>query len=301
MENQLSLDLGLSKYSSYAIKKTSSINGDLVIDTIEFDVAKKMIIENHYSKKWHFTFGKLNIGIFKNDVLLGCAVFGLMMNTKSYNQIANIKVDEIIELNRLWISDELGKNAETILISKALSIMKRKMPQIKLVQSFADGRLGVGTIYKASSFNYYGFHLSRFFKNVENNDFFHKILFENTKNPTTMLKYNKLYLDKKLKCYMVKTYRYIYLLNRKTKIKLQQQPYPAYEKGMTEIDYKHPIGVLCRLQLMYENRGDIEYMKKTMLELKTRFSNEQIEKEIINQSKSNNDFGANETDEMEII
>jgi hypothetical protein len=301
MENQLSLDLGLSKYSSYAIEKTSSINGDLIIDIIDVDVAKKMVIENHYSKKWHHTFGKINIGIFKKNVLLGCAVFGNMMNSKSYNKIANIKENEIIELNRLWISDELGKNAETILISKSFSIIKRKMPHIKLVQSFADGRLGVGTIYKAASFNYYGFHYSRFFKNTQNNIFFHKVGFEDTRNVSTMLNYNKIYLDKKLKCYLVKTYRYIYLLNRKTKINLKQKPYPAYEKGMIEIEYQHPIGVLCRLYLMYQTRNDVEYMEKTMLELKSRFSNEQIEKEIINQSKSNNDFGANETDEMEII
>jgi hypothetical protein len=301
MEGQLSLDLGLSQYSPYAINKTSSVNGDLVIDIIEIDIAKKMITENHYSKKWNMSFGVINVGIFKNDKLLGCAVFGNMMNPKAFSKIADIKENEIIELNRLWISDELGKNAETILISKAFSIIKRKMPHIKLVQSFADGRLGVGTIYKAASFNYYGFDTSKFFEDLDNGEFYHDVPFQNTKRPDAMLSKNKRYLDKRLKCYLVKTYRYIYLLDRKTKINLKQKPYPAYEKGMIEIEYQHPIGVLCRLYLMYQTRNDVEYMEKTMLELKSRFSNEQIEKEIINQSKSNNDFGANETDEMEII
>jgi hypothetical protein len=301
MDRQLSFDLEFSKYTPYAIKKTSSINGELIIDVIDYYIAKKMIVNNHYSKKWNNAFGIINIGIFKNNKLLGCAVFGNMMNTKSYLSIAQIEKNEIIELNRLWISDELGKNAETILISKAFSIIKRKMPQIKLVQSFADGRLGVGTIYKAASFNYYGFHLTKFFQDIKTNNFYHDVPFHNTKRLNSMLLKNKLYLDKRLKCYIVKTYRYIYLLDRKTKIKLKQKPYPAYEKGMIEIDYQHPIGLLCRLYLMYKKEKDLEYMNKAMLELKSRFSNEQIEKEIINQSKSNNDFGANETDEMEIL
>jgi hypothetical protein len=301
MDRQLSFNLEFSKYTPYAIKKTSSINGELIIDVIDYYTAKKMIVNNHYSKKWNNAFGIINIGIFKNNKLLGCAVFGNMMNTKSYLSLAQIEKNEIIELNRLWISDELGKNAETILISKAFSIIKRKMPQIKLVQSFADGRLGVGTIYKAASFNYYGFHLTKFFQDIKTNNFYHDVPFHNTKRLNSMLFKNKLYLDKRLKCYIVKTYRYIYLLDRKTKIKLKQKPYPAYEKGMIEIDYKHPIGLLCRLYLMYKKEKDLEYMNKAMLELKSRFSNEQIEKEIINQLKSNNDFGANETDEMEII
>lgn len=299
MDGQLSLDLGLSQYSPYAINKTSSINGELVIDIIETDVAKKMIIENHYSKKWNMSFGIINVGIYKNDKLLGCAVFGSMMNPKAYSKIADIKENEIIELNRLWISDELGKNAETILISKAFSIIKRKMPHIKLVQSFADGRLGVGTIYKAASFNYYGFDTSKFFQDLDTNEFYHDVPFQNTKRPDAMLSKNKRYLDKRLKCYLVKTYRYIYLLDRKTKIKLKQNSYPAYEKGMVEIEYQHPIGVLCRLHLMYQTRNDIEYMNKTMLELKSRFTQEQIDNEIINQSKTKGDSIDDES--MEII
>jgi hypothetical protein len=294
MDTQLTFDLGFSQYSKYALKKESSINGSLVIDIIDVELAKKMIVENHYSKKWNTAFGIINIGIYKDNELLGCAVFGNLMNPQSYSSIAEIKQNEIIELNRLWISDNLGKNAETILISKSFSIIKRKMPHIKLVQSFADGRLGVGTIYKAASFNYYGFSLSRFFQDVETNEFFHKVPFENTKRPTTMLNRNKRYLDKKLNVYNVKTYRYIYLLDRKVKLKLKQQTYPIYEKGMEKIDYQHPIGVLCRLYQMYKNENDINYSDKVMFELKSRFTKDEIDKEMINQLKNKTFVNENE-------
>jgi hypothetical protein len=203
------------------------------------------------------------------------------MNPKSFQQFNdNFTQDSIIELNRLWISDELGKNAETILISKSFSIIKRKMPHVKLIQSFADGRLGVGTIYKAASFNYYGYNLSRFFQDIETGEFFHKVPFENTNRLQTMLSRNLRYLDKKLKPFNVKTYRYIYLLDRKTKIKLKQLPYPDYEKGMIEINYKHPIGLLCRLNLLYTSFNNLEYANKAMDELKERYSQEQIDKEL---------------------
>jgi hypothetical protein len=286
MNNQLSFDLGLSQYSPYAIKKYSKINGDLVIDIIDIDVAKKMIIENHYSKKWNMSFGLINIGIFRDTKLLGCAVFGNMMHPQSYKSIADIDQRAIMELNRLWISDDLGKNAETILISKSFDIIKKKMPYVKLIQSFADGRLGVGTIYKAASFNYYGFKTSKFFKDIDTGEFYHEVPFSNTRKGDMMVLRNKLYLDKKIKVFLVKTYKYIYLLNRKVKIKFKQLPYPSYEKGMEEIVYEHPIGVLCRLYLMYQTRNDIEYMNKAINELEIRFSKKEIDEELIKQSKS---------------
>ena len=58
----------------------------------------------------------------------------------------------------MWIDDTLGKNAESVLIAASLKLLRKADPNIVAVQSFADGRLGCGTIYKASNFRYYGFH-----------------------------------------------------------------------------------------------------------------------------------------------
>lgn len=42
--------------------------GKLIIKEIDRDIAKKLVVENHYSKKWGSPFGLINIGIFKEEI-----------------------------------------------------------------------------------------------------------------------------------------------------------------------------------------------------------------------------------------
>ena len=146
------------------IIKNTKNNGVLYIREIEYGVARDMIVTNHYSKKWNTAFGTINFGVFRDDTLLGCAVFGNLMNTKSYKNITDLGPKSVIELNRLWLSDDLQRNAETLMLSACFKILRKKYPYIKYVQSFADGRLGCGTIYKAANFGYYGYTFSSFLK-----------------------------------------------------------------------------------------------------------------------------------------
>ena len=157
------------------IVKNSKNNGILNIKEIDYNVAKHMMINNHYSKKWNTSFGKINVGIFKDEKLMGSAVFGNLMNPNSYKKITDCGKESVVELNRLWISDLLKHNAESILISSCIKIIKNCYKNIKFVQSFADGRLGCGTIYKASNFKYYGYSKSLFFKDLESGEIFHKV------------------------------------------------------------------------------------------------------------------------------
>lgn len=238
------------------ITKVSKNLGTLTIKEVEYNIAKDIIVKNHYSKKWNTSFGKINIGIFKNDKLLGVAVFGNLMNPNSHNKITDLGRSSVIELNRLWIDDELGHNAETILLGASFKIIKHSYPHIKFVQSFADGRLGCGTIYKASNFKYYGYSKSLFFEDIETGEVFHKVPLENTKRPQGFLVKNKKYLENKLKPFYVKTYRYIYPLDRKENCKLEEQEYPKYEKGIIETTFKHPNSLLSRLYIMYNEIGE---------------------------------------------
>ena len=134
---------------------------------IDYDTAKEMMLKNHYSHKWNTAFGKINIGVYKDNILLGCASFGNLMNPKSFKSISpDLTQENVIELNRLWVDDKLGGNAETVLLSVSWKFIKSNYPNIKVVQSFADGRLGCGTIYKAASFKYYGYTESLFFEDL---------------------------------------------------------------------------------------------------------------------------------------
>lgn len=233
------------------ITKQTKHMGTLVFREVDRRTAKEMIVKNHYSHKWNAQFGRINIGVFKEERLLGVAVFGFMMNANSYKSIANIEKNEIVELNRLWIDDELGHNAETIMLGACWKILRADYPHIKLVQSFADGRLGCGTIYKAANFKYYGYSESLFFHNIADNTVLHKVPLENTAKAKAFLRENKRYLDGNLKPFRVKTYRYIYPL-QKCEIYLKEQPYPEYDKGeIPAPDYRHSVSLLARLWIMY--------------------------------------------------
>lgn len=216
------------------IKKTSSL-GTLLIKPVEKQIAKDMIVRNHYSHKWlDGGFGVHNFGIFRlddPDNCLGVAVYGYMKNPKAKIFTHPNPQGWMIELNRLWISDELGKNAETVLISCSLKMLHKIDPSIVAVQSFADGRLGCGTIYKAANFKYYGFHYTKFLRSKRTGEVVHEQILTDTTSPTGYLRTNVAYLLNEYSLFQVKTYRYIYPLSRHFQFKTKEKPYPEYEKG----------------------------------------------------------------------
>lgn len=220
------------------IKNTKSL-GTLIIKPVDKKSAKEMIVQNHYSRKWNDGgFGKFNYGIFRAeepDKCLGVAVYGLMKNV-------NAKVFEhpnpdawMCELNRMWISDKLGKNAESILIAASLKLLRKADKNIVAVQSFADGRLGCGTIYKAANFKYFGYHYTRFLENTRTGEVIHEQILTNTTSATGYLRSNIAYLIGDMKTFQVKTYRYIYPFCKHFSFQKPAKPYPQYEKGMDEV------------------------------------------------------------------
>ena len=226
------------------IKQTKSM-GDLVIRPVEKTTAKAMIIKHHYSRKWNqASFGKYNFGIFKagheqESECLGVAVYGFMKNPKAKIFKHPNPKGWMCELNRMWIDDLLGHNAETILIGASLKLLKRLDPTIVAVQSFADGRLGCGTIYKAANFQYYGYHFTKFLENTRTGEMIHGQIFTDSSSTSGYLRNNIIYLIGETKTYEVKTYRYIYPLCKKFVFTLKERkPYPKYEKGMHEINWK---------------------------------------------------------------
>lgn len=200
------------------VYKESSLMGTLIMKEIPRELAKEMCIKYHYAHKWNFGFGIVNVGIFKAsepNKCLGVASFGSLMHPKSYTKFSDdIKQDEILELNRLWIDDCLGKNAETMLLSASWVIL-RYYKKVKIIQSFADGRLGCGTIYKASNFKFYGYEERAHF--LENQDT-KEITFENTASaitkPTCLVSFWNTFTQHPYKCFTTRSYRYIYIYIR---------------------------------------------------------------------------------------
>ncbi|TZF81825.1 hypothetical protein FW774_17365 [Pedobacter sp. BS3] len=222
------------------IKKSTSGLGELLIKPVAKQLAKELTIKNHYSHKWNDgSFGVYNFGIFKADQpddCLGVAVYGYMKNVKARIFEHPNPAAWMCELNRMWIADVLGKNAETVLISASIKLLRRINKNIVAVQSFADGRLGAGTIYKAANFQYYGYHWTKFVVNQRTEQ-----ILTNTTSATGYLRSNIAYIIGDLKTFQVKTYRYIYPLCKRFKFSKKPQPYPQYEKGMHPTEWNRDI------------------------------------------------------------
>lgn len=59
---------------------------------------------------------------------------------------------ETWELSRLYLVDEVPKNAETWLLSKSVKIVRRERPDVEFLLSYADPSVGhAGTVYRASN------------------------------------------------------------------------------------------------------------------------------------------------------
>ncbi|MGV4459868.1 Mom family adenine methylcarbamoylation protein, partial [Ornithobacterium rhinotracheale] len=93
-----------------------------------------------------FNYGIFREGAESENECLGVAVYGYMMHPKAKHFTHPNAKAILLELNRMWFSDELGKNAETILIIRSLNLLKLDCTNCVEVQSLADGRLGCGTI-----------------------------------------------------------------------------------------------------------------------------------------------------------
>lgn len=215
---------------------------------VEKEIAKEMMLKKHYSHKWNFAFGAVNMGIMDEaGTLLGCAVMGNAMNHKSWPSITNTPPEKCIELNRLWIDDRLKSNTETWLLGKSFKLLRER--GYELVQSFADGRLGVGTTYQAANFSYHGFSKTLFQKNIETGEIYHNVQFTNTANPRGMIWRNVLHAKGLLRTFDVRTYRYLYPLNKRARknIKLKQLPYPKERFGEQFVEgYTPPLAQIAR-------------------------------------------------------
>ena len=211
------------------------------------DEAKELIVREHYSHNWGTSFGLYNYGIKLNGELLGVAAYGNLMNPQSFKSIADLAPGQVTELNRLWIDDRLGKNAETWLMAEAHKRLLRDTP-VRLVQSFADGRLGVGTIYQAANFGYYGYSTTRFHRNLVDGQSYHDTPFSNASRSGIYLR-NAMHARGELETFTVNTYRYLKPLTKAAarRIKLKPKPYPKQREGITQHpDYIPPIGQVVR-------------------------------------------------------
>jgi adenine modification enzyme len=204
---------------------------DWHVKEIERDLAYEIIIKNHYSKKGDsIAHNKINLGIFIKGELLGVLQYGYAMNPASCDSVVEgTQIDEYLELNRMWLSDKAERNSESKALSYSFRYIRSRHKKIKWIQSFADERCGgLGIVYQASNFNYYGLHVSTFWE--IDGEVYHNSILTNGKRKAKGKLENKLKDAKKME---LRQFRYIFFIDKRWKKKclLKEQPYLKYYNG----------------------------------------------------------------------
>jgi len=204
-------------------------NDEFYIKEIERKICVKIIKENHYSKKV-VNSSFIHLGVFEKNKLKGVLQFGYLFNPTYHSKIIEFsKPEDAMELNRMWLSDEINiKYPESRAISFSIKYIKRKYPKIKWIQSFADERCGgFGIVYQACSFSYYGEHIGEFYE--LDGEIYHSIQTRRKDNNSKLTLYLRNNKDK-LKKLSLRQFRYIKFLNQREKKKclLKEMPYPKH-------------------------------------------------------------------------
>jgi len=84
--------------------------------------------------------------------LLGICTFGVPASRHLQISVCKSNPDLVLELNRLWVSEEMPRNSESFFVSRCL----KQLPA-RIIVSYADTKYGhVGYIYRALNFKYAG-------------------------------------------------------------------------------------------------------------------------------------------------
>ena len=200
---------------------------EFYVQEIDRKLANNIIIKNHYSKKVvSVPHQKLDLGIFYKNKLKGVLQYGFAMNpTSCGNIVKGTKIDEYLELNRMWIDDDCKQYAESQAISYSIKYIKKKLKKIKWIQSFADERCkNFGIVYQACSFDYYGEHKSTFWE-FEGEIYHNSIITNNNRNKKRELE-QRGFSEKAIKK-TLRQFRYIKFIDKREKKNclLKQKPY----------------------------------------------------------------------------
>jgi len=113
-------------------------------------------VMKHYLEKFPTGIKRI-YGVYQQGNMVGVIIYGIPFMTASKFLEPEVKLNETMELKRLFIDDLGIKNLESFVIGQSLKLLKRDEPQVKVVITFADDKQGhTGVIYQATNAIYIG-------------------------------------------------------------------------------------------------------------------------------------------------
>lgn len=134
---------------------------------------REFVESHHYS---HNVNGVKITQCFKvvfNNLLVGGVIFGAI-STTAWKKFVE-KESDLLELRRLVLLDEVGRNSESRVVGFTLRWIKKNLQGVKKIVSYADPNYGhSGVIYRASNFKYLGISATDVgYKDKENGKIYH--------------------------------------------------------------------------------------------------------------------------------
>jgi hypothetical protein len=87
--------------------------------------------------------------LMERQTIMGIATFGIPASRHLQQSACPSDPDKVIELNRLWVHDDMPRNTETWFLARAIRLLPPRV-----IVSYADTAQGhVGTVYQAANFD----------------------------------------------------------------------------------------------------------------------------------------------------
>jgi hypothetical protein len=128
----------------------------------------------------------------------------------------------------MWLDDRAERNSESRAISYSVKYIRSKFKRVKWIQSFADERCGgLGIVYQACSFNFYGEHKSIFWE--LDDVWYHNVIMTNGSDQSKNARFLRQNKDRAT-AHDLRQFRYIRFVDQKWKKKclLKEKPYPKH-------------------------------------------------------------------------
>lgn len=128
---------------------------DLTISPCHVSEVRAFIETHHYSHSINGVKVTQCFAAWHEGRLVGAALFG-QLSTTAWKKFGGTE-REVLELRRLVLLDECERNSESRVIGYCIRWVRKKLPSVKVVVSYADPMFGhEGVIYKASNFTLIG-------------------------------------------------------------------------------------------------------------------------------------------------
>jgi hypothetical protein len=142
------------------LNKTNNIqlnDKSIKVGNISLKDARIITVSKHYMKTWPQG-ASLAYGLFYEGKCHGVMVLGYAPTTekKVKKHCRKIEKNQYIELQRTWISDAMGHNTESWMMSRVMQKLKERGVWIVLTHS-GGCKDDVGFIFQASGWLYFGF------------------------------------------------------------------------------------------------------------------------------------------------